>query len=47
MHLLPTGLGISKIKVELDDLAFKYLEPEMYEELVTRIENGRVKVKNL
>lgn len=36
-------LGISKIKVELDDLAFKYLEPEMYEELVTRIENGRVK----
>jgi len=36
-------LGISKIKVELDDLAFKYLEPEMYEELVANIENGRVK----
>lgn len=36
-------LGISKIKVELDDLAFKYLEPEMYEELVAKIENGRVK----
>lgn len=36
-------LGISKIKVELDDLAFKYLEPEMYNELVANIENGRVK----
>ena len=36
-------LGISKIKVELDDLAFKYLEPVMYEELVANIENGRVK----
>ena len=36
-------LGISKIKVELDDLAFKYLEPLMYEELVAAIENGRVK----
>lgn len=36
-------LGISKIKVELDDLAFKYLEPAMYEELVTSIENGRVR----
>ncbi len=36
-------LGISKIKVELDDLAFKYLEPVMYEALVANIENGRVK----
>lgn len=36
-------LGISKIKVELDDLAFKYLEPEVYNELVEKIENGRVK----
>ncbi len=26
-------LGISKMKVELDDLAFRYLEPEMYAEL--------------
>lgn len=36
-------LGISKIKVELDDLAFKYLEPGMYEELTASIENGRVR----
>lgn len=36
-------LGISKIKVELDDLAFKYLQPEMYNELVANIENGRVR----
>ena len=36
-------LGISKIKVELDDLAFKYLEPEIYQELVAKIENGKGK----
>ncbi len=35
-------LGISKVKVELDDLAFQYLEPEVYEELKGQIENGRV-----
>ena len=35
-------LGISKVKVELDDLAFKYLEPEMYNELVEKIANGQV-----
>lgn len=34
-------LGISKVKVELDDLAFKYLEPEAYQELVSNIANGR------
>lgn len=27
-------LGISKIKIELDDLALRYLEPEKYKELV-------------
>jgi GTP pyrophosphokinase len=27
-------LGISKIKIELDDLALRYLEPEKYQELV-------------
>lgn len=27
-------LGISKLKVELEDLSFKYLEPEAYEDLV-------------
>ena len=30
-------LGISKIKVELDDLSLKYLEPEVYYELVEKI----------
>ena len=29
-------LGISKIKVELDDLSLKYLEPEIYYELVEK-----------
>ena len=35
-------LGISKVKVELDDLAFRYLEPEMYENLVSNIAHGQV-----
>jgi len=30
-------LGISKMKVELDDLSLKYLEPEVYEDLVEKI----------
>jgi len=30
-------LGISKIKVELDDLSLKYLEPEVYRDLVSQI----------
>ncbi|MBQ7506564.1 MAG: bifunctional (p)ppGpp synthetase/guanosine-3',5'-bis(diphosphate) 3'-pyrophosphohydrolase [Lachnospiraceae bacterium] len=30
-------LGISKIKVELDDLALKYLEPEAYYDLVEKV----------
>jgi len=30
-------LGISKIKVELDDLCLKYLEPEVYYDLVDKI----------
>ena len=30
-------LGISKIKVELDDLSLKYLEPETYHELAKKI----------
>ena len=30
-------LGISKMKVELDDLALKYLEPKVYEDLVEKI----------
>ena len=34
---LAERLGISKIKVELDDLALKYLEPEAYYDLVNKI----------
>ncbi len=30
-------LGISKIKVELDDLALKYLQPDVYEDLTEKI----------
>jgi GTP pyrophosphokinase len=30
-------LGISKIKIELDDLSLKYLEPEVYKELAEKI----------
>lgn len=36
-------LGISKVKVELDDLSFKYLEPEMYKQLEESLEQGKVK----
>lgn len=32
-------LGISKIKIELDDLSLKYLEPEVYEDLKRKIES--------
>ena len=31
-------LGISKVKVELDDLSFQYLEPEAYKELSERFD---------
>ena len=34
---LAQRLGISKIKVELDDLSLKYLEPEAYKDLVEKI----------
>ena len=34
-------LGISKIKVELDDLSLKYLEPEVYKELAEKIASKR------
>ena len=34
---LADRLGISRIKVELDDLSFKYLEPEAYYDLVDKI----------
>ena len=35
-------LGISKVKVELDDLAFQYLEPEVYKELEKKIASRRI-----
>jgi guanosine-3',5'-bis(diphosphate) 3'-pyrophosphohydrolase len=35
---LAQRLGISKIKVELDDLSLKYLEPKAYQELVHEID---------
>ncbi len=34
-------LGISKIKTELDDLALKYLEPEVYEDLTRQLEEKK------
>lgn len=34
-------LGISKIKVELEDLAFRYLQPEAYYDLVEKIDRKR------
>ena len=34
---LAQRLGISKIKIELDDLSLKYLEPEIYKELAEKI----------
>ena len=33
----PSRLGISKIKIELDDLSLKYLEPEVYYDLADEI----------
>ena len=34
---IASRLGISKIKIELDDLSLMYLEPEKYKELVTEV----------
>lgn len=34
-------LGISKIKTELDDLALKYLEPDVYEDLTRQLEEKK------
>lgn len=34
-------LGISKIKIELDDLSLKYLEPEVYKNLENQIEQKK------
>ena len=37
MRRLHMRLGISKIKVELDDLSLKYLKPDVYYDLVEKI----------
>jgi GTP diphosphokinase / guanosine-3',5'-bis(diphosphate) 3'-diphosphatase len=34
-------LGMSKVKNELEDLAFQYLEPEVYKELTARVQDKR------
>lgn len=34
---LAQRLGISKVKIELDDLSLRYLEPQVYEDLSTKI----------
>jgi GTP pyrophosphokinase len=34
-------LGVNKTKVELEDLSLKYLQPETYDELVTRIKERK------
>lgn len=34
-------LGISKVKIELDDLALKYLEPDVYYDLVSQISDKK------
>ena len=39
---LAQRLGISKLKVELDDLSLKYLEPQAYYELVDKISSRKV-----
>jgi GTP pyrophosphokinase len=36
-------LGMSRIKNELEDLSFQYLEPEVYKELTARVEERRRK----
>lgn len=34
-------LGISKVKIELDDLSLKYLEPEVYKDLTAKISSKK------
>jgi GTP pyrophosphokinase len=39
---LANRLGISKIKIELEDLSFMYLNPEEYQDLVQKVNQRRV-----
>lgn len=43
---LANRLGISRIKVELEDLCFKYLEKDAYYQLVTKIKRKREEREN-
>lgn len=38
---IASRLGISKIKVELDDLSLRYLRPEIYKELVQQVQERK------
>nr|WP_308742154.1 bifunctional (p)ppGpp synthetase/guanosine-3',5'-bis(diphosphate) 3'-pyrophosphohydrolase [uncultured Anaerocolumna sp.] len=38
-------LGISKIKIELDDLSLRYLEPEVYKDLTEKIDSKMIERK--
>ncbi len=38
-------LGIQRMKVELEDLAFKYLNPEMYKGIAAQIESRKVELE--
>jgi GTP diphosphokinase / guanosine-3',5'-bis(diphosphate) 3'-diphosphatase len=39
---LANRMGISKIKVELEDLSFMYLNPEVYDDLVRKVNQRRI-----
>ena len=39
---LANRMGISKIKIELEDLSFMYLNPEIYEDLVRKVNKRRI-----
>jgi len=39
---LANRMGISKIKTELEDLSFMYLEPEAYQDLVRKVHQRRI-----
>jgi len=38
---IASRLGISKLKIELDDLSLRYLEPDVYEDLTKKIDSKR------
>ncbi len=39
---LANRLGISKIKIELEDLSFKYLNPDAYQEILQKVSQRRI-----